>query len=83
MRVILKKNNTEIAHFIDDLPLMYYVAGIVKDEDHYKATLVLEDLLDPNDNEYSLTPVELYETLAEVIGTHKKGDKYEWSIEEQ
>jgi hypothetical protein len=34
MRVILLKNNTEIAHFIDDLPLMYYVAGIAEDEDH-------------------------------------------------
>jgi hypothetical protein len=39
-------------------------------------------LLDPNDNEYSITPVELYETLAEVIGTHKKDDKYEWRIED-
>ena len=82
MRVILLKNNTEIAHFIDDLPLMYYVAGIAEDEDHQQATLILEDLLDPNDNEYSITPVELYETLAEVIGTHKKDDKYEWRIED-
>jgi hypothetical protein len=82
MRVILLKNSTEIAHFIDDLPLMYYVAGRNEDEDHWQATLILEDLLDPNDNEYSITPVELYETLAEVIGTHKKEDKYEWRIED-
>lgn len=72
-----------MAHFIDDLPLMYYVAGLNPSSDHYIDTLVLEDLLDPNDNEHSLTPVELYETLAEVIGTHKQGDRYEWSIEEQ
>lgn len=82
MRVILLKNNTEIAHFIDDLPLMYYVSGLNKSDNSLNSVLVLEDLLDPNDNEFSITPVELYETLAEVIGTHKKEDKYEWRIED-
>jgi hypothetical protein len=82
MRVVLIKNGEEIAHFIDDLPLMYYVAGLSKGEDRFNSILTLEDLLDPNDNEYSNNPVELFETLAEVIGTHKKDDKYKWVIED-
>jgi hypothetical protein len=80
---LIRNKTEEVASWIDDDPLLYYVTGQPSKEVTFKELLWLESVIEVDDTEFTASPNSTLDMLETVISTHSKDDKYEWSIEER
>ena len=79
---LIRNKTEEVAHWVNDDPLNYYVHGLPSMEVGFKELLFLESVIEFDDTEFTASPNSTLDMLENVIATHKKGDNYEFTFED-
>lgn len=79
---LIRNKTEEVARWVNDDPLNYYIHGLPSMKVDFKELLFLESIIEFDDTEFTASPNYTLDMLENIIATHKQEDKYEFTFED-